>query len=64
MLLFGVGSRIAATAMLGMTFVIQFFVYPENYPDHLLWAGPLLYIILKGPGALSFDYVVRKAASH
>ncbi len=63
MLLLGVGSRIAAAAMLAMTFVIQFFVYPENYPDHLLWAGPLLYIILKGPGVLSLDYVVRKAAS-
>ncbi len=60
MLLFGIGSRIAAAAMLGMTLVIQIFVYPESYPDHLMWLGPLLYIVLRGPGNLSFDYLFRK----
>ena len=60
MLLFGIGSRIAAAAMLGMTLVIQIFVYPESYPDHLMWLGPLLYIVLRGPGNLSFDCLFRK----
>jgi len=40
--------------------VIQLFVYPENYPDHLLWAGPLLYLILRGPGAISIDHLIRR----
>jgi uncharacterized membrane protein YphA (DoxX/SURF4 family) len=30
-----------------------------NYPDHLLWAGPLLYLLLRGPGAWSFDAAIR-----
>ena len=59
-LLLGLGARAAAAAMLGMTITIQLFVYPGSYPDHLLWAGPLLYLIWRGPGLLSLDHVLRK----
>jgi len=60
LLLLGLATRLGAAAMLDMTLVIQIFVYPENYPDHLLWAGPLLYLILRGPGALSIDHLIRR----
>ncbi len=60
LLLLGLATRLGAAAMLGMTLVIQLFVYPENYPDHLLWAGPLLYLILRGPGAISVDHLIRR----
>ena len=60
LLLLGLATRLGAAAMLGMTLVIQLFVYPENYPDHLLWAGPLLYLILRGPGAISIDHLIRR----
>ena len=60
LLLLGFATRLGAAAMLGMTLVIQIFVYPENYPDHLLWAGPLLYLILRGPGAFSIDQLIRR----
>ena len=60
LLLLGLATRLGAAAMLGMTLVIQIFVYPENYPDHLLWAGPLLYLILRGPGTLSIDHLIRR----
>ena len=60
LLLLGLFTRLGAAAMLGMTLVIQLFVYPENYPDHLLWAGPLLYLVLRGPGALSIDHLIRR----
>jgi putative oxidoreductase len=59
MLVLGSGTRLAAAAMLGMTLVIQIFVYPQSYPDHLLWAGPLLYLLLRGPGKWSVDAVIR-----
>lgn len=59
MLVLGLGTRLAAAAMLGMTAVIQIFVYPGSYPDHLLWAGPLLYLMLRGPGAWSIDARIR-----
>jgi len=61
MLVLGFGARLAAAAMLGMTLVIQVFVYPASYPDHLLWAGPLLYLLLRGPGAWSVDARIRAA---
>jgi putative oxidoreductase len=60
LLLLGLATRLGAAAMLGMTLVIQLFVYPENYPDHLLWAGPLVYLILRGPGAISIDHLIRR----
>jgi len=59
MLVLGFGTRLAAAAMLGMTLAIQIFVYPQSYPDHLLWAGPLLYLLLRGPGKWSIDAVIR-----
>ena len=60
LLVLGLATRLGAAAMLGMTLVIQLFVYPENYPDHLLWAGPLLYLVLRGPGAISIDHLIRR----
>jgi putative oxidoreductase len=61
LLAFGLATRLGAAAMLGMTLVIQLFVYPQSYSDHLLWAGPLVYLILRGPGALSIDYLIRRS---
>lgn len=60
LLLFGLFSRGAAAILLGMTLVIEIFVFPGNYLDHLLWAGPLLYILCRGPGALSLDYLIAR----
>jgi putative oxidoreductase len=61
MLVLGFGTRLAAAAMLGMALVIQLFVYPQSYTDHLLWAGPLLYLLLRGPGRWSIDARIRAA---
>ncbi len=55
----GFGARFAALALLGMTAVIQTFVYPEAYITHGLWAIALLMIIKYGAGALSVDHIVR-----
>jgi putative oxidoreductase len=43
-----------------MTMVIQIFVYPENWPDHLLWSSVLLYIIARGPGKISLDHLIKR----
>jgi putative oxidoreductase len=60
LLVLGLATRLGAAAMLGMTLVIQIFVYPQSYPDHLLWAGPLLYLLLRGPGVVSIDHLIRR----
>lgn len=60
LLIAGLGARFAAAALLGMTFVIQFFVYPENWSEHLLWAALLLNLLTRGAGALSFDHLIGR----
>ena len=60
LLIAGLGARFGAAALLGMTFVIQSFVYPENWSEHLLWAAILLYVLTRGAGALSFDHVIAR----
>lgn len=60
LLFIGLASRLSALGLLAMTAVIEIFVYPRNWPDHLLWAGSLLYVIARGPGAFSIDALVRR----
>lgn len=60
LLALGLATRLGAAAMLGMTLVIQLFVYPQSYPDHLLWAGPLVYLVVRGPGVISLDHLIRR----
>ena len=55
LLVLGLATRPAALALLGMTAVIQIFVYPDAWPTHLSWAGLLLPLIARGGGALSLD---------
>jgi putative oxidoreductase len=55
LLVLGLGTRIAALALLFMTLVIQVFVYPAAWPTHLTWAGLMLYLAARGGGALSLD---------
>jgi putative oxidoreductase len=55
LLILGLFTRPAAAALLGMTLVIQIFVYPDAWPTHLSWAGLLLPLIARGGGAWSLD---------
>ena len=59
LLVFGLFTRFAATALLVMTLVIQIFVYPDAWPTHLSWAGLLLPLIALGGGKLSLDRVLK-----
>lgn len=60
LLILGLGSRLSATALLGMTAVIEIFVYPGAWATHLGWATALAFIIFRGPGTLSLDYLIRR----
>jgi putative oxidoreductase len=60
MLLFaGLLTRISAAALLGMTLVIQIFVYPDAWPTHLSWAAILLPLIAMGGGRFSLDRLLK-----
>jgi putative oxidoreductase len=58
LLVLGLFARLGAAALLTMTLTIQFLVYPENWPEHLMWASILAYVLSRGPGALSIDRVI------
>lgn len=59
LLVLGLLTRPAAIGLLLMTAVIQVFIIPNGWPTHLLWAGPLIYLIARGPGAASLDRVLK-----
>lgn len=58
LLVLGLATRLSALALLGMTAVIQFFVYPDAWATHLSWAGLLLYLMGRGAGICSLDRVL------
>jgi putative oxidoreductase len=55
LLVLGLCTRLSALALLGMTAVIQIFVYPDAWPTHLSWAALLLYLAGRGGGVLALD---------
>lgn len=61
LLVLGLATRLSAAALLGMTLVIEVFVYPDAWPTHLSWAGLLLPLIACGGGKLSLDQLLRRA---
>ena len=58
LLVLGFMTRLSALALLGMTLVIQFFVYPDAWPTHLSWAALLLYLVGRGAGMVSIDRAI------
>lgn len=55
LMVLGLFTRPAALVLLGMTTVIEVFVYPQAWPTHLQWAAMLLILLFRGAGALSLD---------
>ena len=58
LLVLGLLTRPAAFVLLGMTAVIEIFVYPQAWPTHIQWAAMLLVLLCRGPGALSIDHLL------
>lgn len=60
LLILGLASRFAAFALLGMTAVIEIFVYPDAWPTHGVWATCFLVVIARGAGVLSLDHLIAR----
>ena len=58
LLVLGLLTRAAALVLLGMTTVIEVFVYPQAWPTHIQWAAMLLVLLCRGPGAVSLDHLL------
>jgi putative oxidoreductase len=54
----GLFTRAGALGLLGMTLVIEVFVYPDAWPTHLSWTGLLLPLLAKGGGRFSMDHLL------
>src|SRR6266704_2439354 len=60
LLFFGLATRVATLPLLGMISVIQIFVYPNAWPDHVLWGSILVFLLTRGPGPFSVDYLIDR----
>jgi putative oxidoreductase len=60
LVLAGLFTRLATLPLLGMTLFIQIFVYPTSWPDHLIWATLLCFLLARGPGAISIDALLAR----
>lgn len=60
LLVIGLASRLSAAALMGMTLVIQIFVYPDAWPTHILWITAQVIVLARGPGVLSLDYLIER----
>ena len=56
----GLATRLATLPLLGMTFVIEVFVYPEYWTQHLMWVSVLLFLLTKGAGVFSLDHCAAR----
>jgi putative oxidoreductase len=54
----GLFSRLSTLPLLGVTAIIQIFVYPNAWGQHLTWTALLLIVLIRGPGPLSLDHLL------
>src|SRR5260221_2289759 len=59
----GLATRIATLPLLGMIVVIQTFVYPNAYNEHLVWGSILVLVLTRGPGVSSLDHLFERLAT-
>src|SRR5258708_29694236 len=60
LLVVGLLTRATAFILLGMTTVIEVFVYPQAWPTHIQWAAMLLVLLCRGAGMLSGDQLIKR----
>ena len=63
LLIVGLATRLATLPLLGMILTIQLFVYPQAWPEHLVWTSILLFLLTRGAGPISVDRVISRVIS-
>ena len=58
-LFLGLAARFATLPLLGQLVVMEM-TYPMAWNDHVFWASVLLFILTRGPGAFSLDYLIER----
>ncbi len=61
LLILGLFTRLSALALMGMTLVIQFFVFPEAWWQvHILWVALAMVLIVRGGGNFTLDKLLTR----
>jgi putative oxidoreductase len=60
LLVLGLLTRPAALVLLGMTTIIEVFIYPQAWPTHIQWVAMLVFLVCRGPGKFSLDYLIKR----
>jgi putative oxidoreductase len=60
LLIAGLATRLATLPLLAMIAVIQLFVYPNAWPEHLTWGSILIFLLTRGAGSLSLDRLIAR----
>ncbi|MBS0385703.1 MAG: DoxX family protein [Proteobacteria bacterium] len=60
LIMLGFFTRPAVLMLLGMVSVIQIFVYPTAWPDHIQWLAFMAFLLTRGPGAISLDHLLGR----
>jgi putative oxidoreductase len=58
LILVGFITRVSTVLLLGMTAIIQLFIYPDAWPTHIQWLAFMIVLVLRGPGRLSLDAII------
>jgi putative oxidoreductase len=58
LLIAGLATRVATLPLLAMLGVIQLFVYPGAWAEHLVWGSILLFLLTRGGGTFSLDRAI------
>ncbi len=61
LLVLGLFSRLAVLPLIGMTTIIQLFVYPQSWNEHIVWFTLLLFILIRGAGVVSLDALIARS---
>jgi uncharacterized membrane protein YphA (DoxX/SURF4 family) len=64
LLALGLATRVATLALLGMVAIIQTFVYPSAWAEHLTWGSILLIPTHARRGAISLDRLFGLEPTH
>ena len=60
LLFVGLFTRLATLPLFGVIGIIQIFVYPNAWGEHMTWTALLLIVLFRGPGPLSIDYILSR----
>ena len=60
LLVLGLGARFAAVSLMIMIAVIQLLVLPDGWPTHFLWFSLLFMVLVREPGVISVDHLIRR----